>query len=199
MAESGVVQFVDLAVDRPVERITLLFRACLIGPSGLPDNGQCIMKTSFAFGVAQAVQSLKVKDLALSVKAGRMTSTSILLFNGPQEAGKAPSTATVELSAVNTTGTNTVEGILAMAAVDGEALFDSFYFRDVGVVNVTFKVYRGGVLRASVHHRCAQQWCELQLAAGGPAVRGSIGAARQIWQPQPSAQPFRDCSPGARC
>jgi len=46
MAESGVVQFVDLAVDRPVERITLLFRACLIGPSGLPDNGKCIMKTS---------------------------------------------------------------------------------------------------------------------------------------------------------
>ena len=151
VAQSGGVQFVDLALDRQVERITLSFRACIIGPSGLPDNSACIEKTSYAFAVAQAVQFLTVEDLASSVKAGRMTSAKILLFNGPQESGKSPSTSTVVVSAVNNaTGLNTVEGTVAVAAVDGEAHFDSFYFRDVGDFTVTFKVQRGGVLQASV-------------------------------------------------
>jgi len=152
-AEGGVVQFFDVTVDRPVERLTLFMRACLVGPSGLIE-GACVEKESIAFAVAEAVKSLQIDSgsLPASVKAGYMLTSKILLYNG--DTGVSPSTSTVEVSAVNAADkSNPVKGKVAIAASNGLAVFSEFYFDVVGDFNVTFKVERAGVVLAMVQQR----------------------------------------------
>ena len=138
-AEGGIVQFVNVTVDRPVELLTLVIRACLVSPGR--SERICRETESIAFEVVQAVQSLQLEtgSLPTAVKAGRQLSPKLSLFN---DDGPAPSTSIVHVSSAAAGIDAVKDGEVARGAVDGVAQFSGVVFNAVGVLNVTFSVER---------------------------------------------------------
>jgi cysteine-rich repeat protein len=161
--QGGIVQFVNVTIDRPVERLSLTTRACLKGPTGLPES-DCVVTESAAFAVLPSVSSLALANnsMPVKVKAGRMVSANVLLYNAGLLSGAATggavlsfSTSTVELNAVNSASGSskiTSRGKLAVSAAKGVAQFSEFYLDTVGVSAVTFQAKSriSGVVLASV-------------------------------------------------
>jgi cysteine-rich repeat protein len=158
-AERGVVEFVNITVDRPVKRLSLVIHGCMVIP-GQADI--CMVVESMVFEVAPPVQHLTISSYPASIKAGRMVSANLLLDNGDSRPQR--SRATVDVSAFDASGNDPVQGQVSVAAFDGAAMFSDFYFVSVGEFNVTFKVD----LSAVVGSNSITALTKIQVEAGDP-------------------------------